>query len=150
MNALSLAADERQPVADAAAAYADALPDSRSAPYRALASAVATARDVPDELIPALERVCVLSLQSGKARELGRAESERLVMEVFRRTPLGRSMLDQVTHLNGVLSVFVGQPLHALRADMPLPGCYILSLQVGAITLRLRTDDNGIAITSIE
>lgn len=149
MSTFKLTQDEQDLVADAAAAYAQALPTDRSAPYRALASAAVTPKGVPKELISALERVCALSLTSGKARELGLAEGERLLMAVFRRTPRGQSLLEQVTALNSALDVVDGQQLRSLHTEMPLPGCYVLSLRTAAITVRLRINEEGIAVDSI-
>ena len=93
--ALALSPDEVTAITGAAAAFAAALPAGRGGPHRALVTAAQTGA-VPAEQIEALERVCTLALETGKARQIGRAESERLLTGVLRRTPRGRAMAEEV------------------------------------------------------
>src|SRR5204862_46691 len=79
---------ERESVAMVAEAYASALPGERAQACWNLAAA-AEAGEVPAELIGTLENVVALALETGKARELGRAEAERALNAVFGRTRRG-------------------------------------------------------------
>jgi hypothetical protein len=148
MNAITLTEDEQQPVATLAQAYADVMPGGRSCAYRALA-ATAAEGSVPGELVPLLERVCTLSLQTGRARDLGRAEFERALMAVFRRTPGGRSLLGQVDEVNRALGVFAGAPLRSARVAMSLPGRYVLCIESGDMVIRLQVCLEGVTIQSL-
>ena len=86
-----LSGDEAVAVSETAAAFAAALPPDRQAPFRQLAHAAAGG-ELDDDQLPDLERVCVLALETGKARQLGKAETERLLVAVYRRTPGGKAL----------------------------------------------------------
>ncbi len=146
--ALPLAPEEAAAVADAAAAFADALPPGRGEPYRELAAATRT-RTVPAELVAALERVCVLALETGKARQIGRAESERLLTGVLHRTPRGRAMAGQIADVNRALAELAGRQLGAARLTSRMPGHYELSLSVGGFALTLAIGPEGACVRNL-
>jgi hypothetical protein len=148
MSAITLTADEQEPVAALARAYADVMPGGRSHAYRALAATAATG-SVPGELVPLLEQVCTLSLQTGKARDLGRAEFEQALIAVFRRTPRGQTLLGQVDEVNQALGAFAGAPLRAARVAMSLPGRYVLCVESGDMAIRLQVGLEGVTIQSL-
>lgn len=100
--AVSLSADEAAAAATLAAAFAAVLPPGQGGPYRALAT-TARAGTVPAEQVETLEQVCALALETGKARQLGRAEYERVLAEVLRRTPRGRAMAEEAADVNRAL-----------------------------------------------
>lgn len=129
-------------------AYADALADGQASSYRILA-ATAAGGSVPGDLIPLLERVCALSLETGKARDLGRAEGERVLMAVFSRTPRGRSMLHAIEAVNRALGTLAGRRLRSVQASMPLPGRYVLSVQTDDVGLRVQVGTGGVTIESL-
>lgn len=145
---LSLSPDEATAVADAAGAFAAALPPGRDEPYRALVSA-AQAGAVPAEQADVLERVCALALETGKARQIGRAESERLLSEVLRRTPGGRAMAEEIAEVNRALSQFAGRKLEAARLTSRLPGHYDLSLTVDGFALTMAIGPDGVRFRSL-
>jgi len=131
-----------------AEAYATAVPDDRSAPYRALADA-ARRGEVPAPLIDVLERVCTLALQMGRARELGRAEAERALMAVLRRSPGGRALAEALEDVNRALASLAGRRLRSVRASMRLPGRYLLALEVEDLRLTLGLGPEGIGVESL-
>ncbi len=145
---LPLSPDEATAVAGAAAAFAAALPPGRDEPYRALAAAAQTGT-VPAELVEALERVCVLALETGKARQIGRAESERLLTGVLRRTPHGRSMAEEIADVNRALGQLAGRQLDAARLTWRMPGHYELSLAVGGFALTLAIGPEGACVRNL-
>ncbi len=147
--ALPLSPDEATAVAGAAAAFAAALPPDRDEPYRALA-AVAQTRTVPGELVETLERVCTLALETRKARQIGRAESERLLAGVLRRTPLGRSTAQEITDVNRALGQLAGRQLDAARLTWRMPGHYELSLAVGGFALTLAIGPEGVCVRNLQ
>ncbi len=144
---LPLSPDEAAAVAGAAAAFAAALP-GRDEPYRALAAAVQTGT-VSAELVEALERVCALALETGKARQIGRAESERLLTGLLLRTPRGRAMAEEVTDVNRALSQLAGRRLDAMRLTWRLPGHYDLSLTVGGFALTMAIGPEGVSVRNL-
>ncbi len=145
---LSLSPDEATAVAEAAAAFAAALPPGRDEAYRARAT-VARTGTVPAEQVEALERVCTLALETGKARQLGRAEAERLLTGVLRRTGRGRAMAEEVADVNRALGQLAGRRLEAARLTWRMPGHYDLSLSVDGCALTMAIGPDGIRIRSL-
>lgn len=145
---LTLSPDEATAVAEAAAAFAAALPPGRDEPYRALAAAV-QAGAVPMEQIAALERVCTLALETGKARQIGRAEAERLLTAVLRRTGRGRALAAEAADVNRALGQLTGRELKAARLTWRMPGHYDLSLSVSGFALTLAIGPDGVRVRSL-
>jgi len=87
----ALSADEAVAVSEAVTAFVDVLPERNRRSWEQLAAEAANG-EITNELVPALERVCALALETGKARSLGRAEGERLLTAVYRRTPGGSAL----------------------------------------------------------
>ena len=146
--ALALSPDEVTAITGAAAAFAAALPPGRGEPYRALVTAAQTGA-VSAEQIEALERVCTLALETGKARQIGRAESERLLTGVLRRTPRGRAMAEEVADVNRALGQLAGRQLDAARLTRRMPAHYDLSLTVGGFALPMTTGPDGVGVWSL-
>ncbi len=144
----SLAPAEAEVLAMLAEAYAAALPEALAAPHRALAEA-ARAGEVPPDLVEALERVCALALETGKARELGRAEAERILAALFRRTPRGRALAAQVAAVNRALEALSGRRLRSVRAAMRLPGRYTVTLEAEGVGITLAVGPEGVSVESL-
>ncbi len=149
-EALSLSADEAVALAEVAVAYAAAVPPGRDGPYRDLAEAAAAGDAIDGTLLETLERVCVLALETGKARQLGRAETERLVNNVYRRTPGGRALQAEASDVNRVLAQLVGRPLTAARLTWKMPGRYHLDLGVSGFSLSLVIEPEGLQVQSLQ
>jgi len=147
-EAFPLSHDEREVVVGVIDAYALALPDDRAQRYRALADA-ATRGEVPAVLVDALERVCTLALQTGRAREVGGAEAERVLIAVLRRSPGGRAMVERMDGVNRALAGLAGRPLRSACASMRLPGRYSLALDVEGVRLTLGLGPEGIYVESL-
>ena len=147
-GALTLSPDEATAVAEAAAAFAVALPPGRDEPYRALAAS-AQAGAVPAEQGEALERGCTLALETGKARQIGRAEAERLLSGVLRRTARGHAMAEEVADVNRALSQLAGRQLESARLTWRMPGHYDLSLTVAGFALTMAIGPGGVRVRSL-
>jgi hypothetical protein len=145
---IALGDDERDAVAMVAEAYAAALPGERAHACRALAAA-AQAGEVPAELIGILENVVALALETGKARELGRAEAERALNAVFGRTPRGRALSEGVGTVNKALVGLSGRRVHSIRAAMRLPGRYTLALELDGFSITLGLGPGGIGVEHV-
>ncbi len=147
--ALQLSEDEAVAVAETAAAFAAALPPERQAPFRELANSAAGG-EVDDDQLDDLERVCVLALETGKARQLGKAETERLLVGVFRRTPRGKQYSAETTDVNKVLAQFSGRTLQSARITFRMPGRYQLDLVVDGIDVAIALEPEGLEVRSLQ
>jgi hypothetical protein len=148
-DSVTLSVDEAVAVAELAAAYADVVPPGRDAPYRALIEA-ADAGVVEGPDLPALERVCALGLETGKARQLGRAEAERLLIAVYRRTPGGKEQVAEASDVNKVLAQITGRELTSARLTWRMPGRYNLDLAVNGFALTLVIGPEGLQVQSLQ
>jgi hypothetical protein len=146
--ALALSAEEGTAVADAAMAFAGLLPAGKDSQYRQLAKEAGDG-SVPPDQVELLERVCSLALETGKARQLGRAEAERLLLAVLCRTPRGLAMAQEVSAVNRALGQLAGRPLDAARVAQRMPGHYDLSLSVAGFSLTLEIKPDGISVRSL-
>lgn len=144
-----LSDDEAVAVGETAEAFAVAVPEGRDAPYRLLAAS-ATAGEVTADQLPTLEQVCVLALETGKARQIGSAETERLLMAVYRRTPGGKALQSETTDVNKVLSQFVGRTLQSARLTCRMPGRYHLDLTVDGFDVTIAIAPEGLEVRSLQ
>lgn len=146
---IELSDDEASAVSEAALAFGAALPSDRQGPYRALAAA-ADEGTVPADQVADLERVCVLALETGKARQLGRAEVEQLLAAVYRRTPGGRALQADAADVNRALAQLAGRELESVRLMWNMPGRYGLSLTVQGISLLLAIEPDGLRVRTLQ
>jgi hypothetical protein len=147
--AFPLSEDEAVAVAETAAAFVAVLPSGREGPYGELVAA-APGGELADELVPALERVCALALETGKARELGLAEAERLLTAVYRRTPGGAALSAETADVNKVLAQFAGRTLKSARISARTPGRYQLDLVVDGIDVAIALEPAGLEVRSLQ
>lgn len=145
----ALSEDEAVAVGETLAALLAVLPPGRDEPYVALAAAVDSG-EVADEQVPLLERACALALESGKAREIGRAESERLLLAVYRRTPGGAALSAEAADVNKVLAQLAGRTLTSARITARMPGRYLLNLVVDGVNVGLAIEPEGLAVRHLE
>ncbi|MEO6887228.1 MAG: hypothetical protein ABI232_13220 [Jatrophihabitantaceae bacterium] len=144
-----LSPDEAVAVGETATAFASALPADRNAAYLDLAGA-ATSGSLGEEHVASLERVCVLALETGKARQLGSAETERLLTAVYRRTPGGRALTAETADVNKVLQHFAGRTLQSARISCRMPGRYQLDLTVDGIDVAISIEPEGLEVRSLQ
>jgi hypothetical protein len=140
---------ERELVGLELRALLPALSGPRRARYEALFQAVGSDAGVPAELIPALESVLELALQTGRARQLYRAEGERILTSVLRRTPRGRELAAHLDQVNEALRVVAGQPLDVVGVRMRTLGHYTVTIQSKAATITLAIRPDGVAVESV-
>jgi hypothetical protein len=145
----ALSTDEAVAVTETVAAFVDVLPERSRGSYEQLA-ADAAAGEIADELVPALERVCALALETGKARSLGRAEGERLLTAVYRRTPGGSALTAETAEVNRMLDELGGRTLESARLSMRMPGRYLLDLSVDGVALQIAIEPEGLEVRSLQ
>ena len=144
-----LSEDEAVAVAETVTAFVSALPPGREGPYLELADSAASG-EIPADQLPMLERVCALALETGKARQLGKAETERLVTAVFRRTPTGKAMAEQTADVNKMLAQFAGRTLKSARISGRMPGRYQLDLVMDGIEVAIAIEPEGLEVRSLQ
>lgn len=149
-GSLALSPEEAVAVAETATAFAAAVPAERAAPYHSLAASATDGDTVPAEHLETLERVCALALETGKARQIGRAEAERLLTAVFRRTPTGQALAAETSDVNRALAQLTGRTLEAARVTWRMPGRYYLNLTVGGVELTLAIEPEGLRAQSLQ
>ncbi len=149
MADLDLSEGEAVAVSEVTAAFASVLPDDRRGPYDALERAAA-AGTVPADQVGELERVCVLALETGRARLLGKAETERLVSAVYRRTPGGRALTQEAGEINAVLAGLTGKTLQQAKIIAKMPGRYQLDLVVDGIDVAISLEPEGPEVRSLQ
>lgn len=144
-----LSEDEAVAVTETVTALLAVLPPGRDGAYRELAESAASG-ELREEQVPALERVCALALESGKARELGRAESERLLTAVYRRTPHGKALAAEAADVNAVLARLAGRTLGSARVTARMPGRYLLDLVVDGIDVAIAIEPEGLEVRHLQ
>ena len=144
-----LAEAEAVAIAEVVTAFAAVLPPERRGPYDDLAEAASTG-SVAAQQLPELERVCVLALETGRARQLGKAETERLVNAVYRRTPGGRALTAEASDVNKVLANLAGKSLQTARITCRMPGRYLLDLVVDGIDVSIALEPEGLEVRSLQ
>jgi hypothetical protein len=144
-----LSADEAVAVTETVTALIGVLPPGREGPYLELLEAVRSGQLHVDQ-VPALERVCVLALETGKARQLGKAETERLLTAVYRRTPGGTSLATETADVNKLLAQFRGKTLQSARFTARMPGRYQLDLVVDGIDVAIAIEPEGLEVRSLQ
>lgn len=146
---LRLTEAEGQAVAELASAYALAVPDGRSTPYTDLARA-ALSGTVKDADVGTLERVVILALETGKAHQLGLAETEQLIAAVYARTPVGKARTAETKEVNEVLAKLADRELKAVRVSSRRPGRYTIDLTVAGFALTLVVGSDGIEVQRLQ
>ncbi len=138
---LALDAEEADYVAREVAAFLPALNGPRRERYEALATAV-RAGEVGADLLPALESLLEMALQTARARQLYRAEGERVLTSLYRRTPGGRELSSHLAEVNTALGTLQGQPIEDVSVRMRTLGHFTITITTGSakITLAARPD----------
>lgn len=135
-------------VAAEAAAAAGVLEGPRRQQATDLAGEAKNGR-VPDDLLTALERILLASLQGGRARQLYKAEGERLLTRLLLRTPGGQRLQGNLDAVNQALRVLGGRQLDQVKVAMRAPGHFTVSLQTEGVGLVLAVRPDGVAVESL-
>ena len=142
---LTLSPEEQELLIAELGALTGALPPDRTQPYLALAQAAQTGT-IPSAQIPLLESVLELVLGSGRVRHDHRAEGERLLMALYKRTARGQAADAALAHVNTALAVLQGHKVTKVEATCRVPGNYSLTLDTETLHLQLTLDARGIRI----
>jgi hypothetical protein len=117
--------------------------------YAELRAAV-EAGDVPEGLLPTLERLLELGLETGRIREVHSAHGEMAATRVFQRTPKGAALKATCDEANAALESLRGQPLESVSFSVRGPGAFALTLETAEAHLTLHIDRHGVRVRSVE
>jgi hypothetical protein len=147
-EALALSPEEQELLSQELAALLPALSDQRQEGYRLLAAATAQGQ-VPPELLPLLEGLVALALETGRARRLYTAEGERLLTDLFRRTPAGQELARHLEEVNRALAVLAGRTLWGVRVAMRTLGHFTITLDTEGAAVTLAVRPGAVALESV-
>jgi len=105
--------------------------------------------EVSGDLLPSLQYLLWHLLESGLARALHRAEGERILMGLFRRTEVGQNIAQELESLNKALGAMRGQTVQAIQASMRLPGTYLIHIETEEMDLTLVVSREGVRLESV-
>jgi hypothetical protein len=145
---LTLSDDERELVGLELDALLPALSGERAERYRELRAAVAGG-EVPGELTAPLASTVELTLQTARARQLYRAEGETILTNLFRRTPRGRELGQQLADVNAALRALNGHPVESVSVRMRTIGHFTVSVATEALTLTLAVRPDMVNVESL-
>lgn len=148
-DGLTLDADEQDLVDQELRSLLPALTGERRERYLALAAAVEDGA-VPPELVGHLQSVLELALQTARARKLYRAEGEKVLTGLFRRTPAGRDLSSQLADINGALRGVAGHRLRGARVGMRTLGHFTITLTTDEAKVTLAVRPDGVNVESLE
>lgn len=120
----------------------------RQRAYDALAAAVVTG-SVPPELVPLLERVVAISLESGRARRRYLAEGETILTGLFRRTPSGRELQESLNGVNKALEVLRGRTIQDVKVSLRTLGHIRMVLDTEDVSVTLSVRPSAVLIESV-
>ncbi|HEY8489567.1 MAG TPA: hypothetical protein VIO14_01110 [Dehalococcoidia bacterium] len=116
--------------------------------YQALAEAVA-AGQVPADRVGTLEGVVAMLLETGRARRRHTAEGERILTDLFRRTPAGREVVRHLEDVNRALGVLAGRTLLGVTVAMRTLGHFTVSLEAEGAAITLAVRPGGVVVDSV-
>ncbi|HYU34166.1 MAG TPA: hypothetical protein VEW48_18590 [Thermoanaerobaculia bacterium] len=119
------------------------------APWGDLAVAV-EGGTVPEALLPRLESVLEMSLQTGRARKIHGADGEQTLLRLFHRTPRGAAARRSTEAVNAALRTLAGQTLESLLVTSQGPGVFRLGVSTDRCKLALEFDRHGVTVESLE
>lgn len=145
---MTLDHEEAELVASEVAALLPALSGERKQRYLEFDEAVAAER-VPADMVPILESVLELALQTARARRLYRAEGERILTDLFRRTPRGRELAAHLDEVNKALRALGGHTVERVGVGMRTLGHFTVTIQTSAATITLAVRPQGVTVDSV-
>ncbi|MCS7224786.1 MAG: hypothetical protein NZ959_09565 [Armatimonadetes bacterium] len=145
---IALTQDEQDILKLEVEALIPVLSQERQPPYRRLAQAIEDGW-VAEELEPYLDGLLTLALETGRARSLYRAEGERVLTDLFRRTTRGQALTRQVEQINRSLRVLRGQNLQSLRVGFRTLGSFSLLIETESAIITLTFSSDSVQVDSL-
>ena len=150
VEGLELDALQREVVGEEVAALLQGLHAAPArAPWEELAAAIGEGA-VPEPLLPRLESVLEMSLQTGRARKIHGAEGEQSLLRLFHKTPRGAAARRSTEAVNAALKALAGQTIEGLVVTSQGPGVFRLGVSTDRLKLALEVDRHGVTVESLE
>jgi hypothetical protein len=147
-RSLALTEEERELLLSELDAVLPALGGERGEAYQALRESAGRG-EVPAIEVPLLEGVVTLALDTGRARLVHRADGERILTELFRRTPRGRVLGEALAGVNRALGTLRGQPVRSLRVAMRTVGVFTVTIETDIADITLSLGRGGVAVEHV-
>jgi adenylyl-sulfate kinase len=135
-------------VAEEVLALAQVLPEPQGARFAEAAERLRTGR-LSEDLVGVVESAVALSLQTGRARRIYRAEGERLLTEVLWHTPRGRDLRARLEATNRALRALRGRRVEEVRVSARTLGDYTLALKADGLVVTLAARADGVEVESV-
>jgi hypothetical protein len=139
---------EREFLVAEALALADQLGQEGSLAYREIAR-TATEGEIPDEWEERVGELLALSVETGRVRAVHGPAGVRALLALWKDTPQGKKVAEELDELNLALSALRGLPLEAFRVAGIGPGNHLVTVAAGDYELRLSIDRNGVRLRSL-
>lgn len=145
---VALSDEERELVTQDLELLLPTLDGDRRERFRQLAAAVAVG-EVPPALTPALESVLELTLQTARARQRYRAEGEKILTELYRRTPGGKELSEHLRQVNAALQALSGHTVESVGVRMRTVGHFTITVQTDGATITLAARPDSVDVESV-
>jgi hypothetical protein len=139
---------EREFLVAEALAVADQIGDEGGLVYREIAR-VAAQGEIPDEWEERVGELLSLSVETGRVRAVHGPAGVRALLALWKDTPQGKKVAEELDELNIALSALRGLPLDALRVAAIGPGAHLVTVAAGDYEMRLSIDRNGVRFRSL-
>lgn len=146
--ALTLDEDERELVTLELGMLLPALTGERAERYAALRDAVEVG-EVPGDLTGVLASLVELTLQTARARQLYRAEGEKILTDLLRRTPRGKELGQQLADVNAALKALNGKVVEGVSVRMRTIGHFTVTVATDEVTLTLAVRPDSVNVDSV-
>jgi hypothetical protein len=112
-------------------------------------AAVVDEGSVTSELVPLLESVLELGLQSGRIRAVYGPGGEQAAVSTLRRLPRGRERSESASDVSSALDALSGKTLESVKLTAIGPGAFTLTIDAGGVEASVRLDRNGARLASV-
>jgi hypothetical protein len=146
---LALGPAEQEVLAQEIQPFAAALRDPAAQARYAELAAVTAGGSVPEQLVPLLEAMLELVLQTQRVRRQHGPAAERALQDLFRRTPRGRELQRNAHDVNTALKALSGQVVQSVKFS-PTPGGQRLVVITDECQLGLTIDRSGVRLERLE
>jgi hypothetical protein len=116
--------------------------------YAALAAV--DAGEVGAGLVPSLESLLEMLLQTGRARRVHGADAEQSLLRLFHKTSRGAAARRATESVNEALRTLRGQTVENILFTVQGPGVYRLGLATDRYRLTVEIDRHGLSVESLE
>ena len=146
---LELRPAEQEVLAEEILAFATVLKDPEARQRYARLDEAVRAGTVPPDLVPSLEAMLELVLQTRRLRLRHGHEAEQAASELFYRTPRGAGLRQAAREVNKALETLGGQVLEGINV-LAGPGRHTLTITTDRCRLTLKIDAGGARIENVE